>query len=370
MHSELMKISFVIPTLNFAAFLPETLDSIVDEGFADIEIVVFDGGSRDNTLEVLEHYRTKWPALRVISATERGNIDIDLNEAVAAATGDYIWTMSADDVLMPGWSDAVLPALADQPDLTLIPAIHCDIKMRPRRNYPILREDGGEPLSMTLAGDDDLLHYLAQVRTSEGLFSFCSACIVRRDRLVAVSSLDAANGTCWRYSARLIAVLVNYPSCITVLGNPLIYKRGENDSFSSAGLIRRLKIATLNWDEAIGCLGLDRPIGAAIATHAKADIRPMTLLYLSQFVRNRDEKTLYRACVASRLGDDGSNSGLLAAFLRNLPPFAPLRAALNMAKAAVRVVQQRRWSERLAAVEPRSVRRGRTPTVAGASRHP
>jgi abequosyltransferase len=350
----MMKFSFVIPTLNFAAFLPETLDSIVDERFDDIEIIVFDGGSTDDTLDVLEAYRSKWPALKVVSATERGNIDIDLNKGVAEATGDYIWTMSADDVLMPGWSGGVLAALADRPDLALIPAVHCDIKMRPRRNYPILREDSGAPLAMTLAGNDDLLRYLAQVRTSEGVFSFCSACIVRRDRLLAVSPLDAANGTCWRYSARLIAVLVNYPSSITVLGTPLIYKRGDNDSFASAGLIRRLKIATLNWDEAVDCLGLDRPISAAIATHAKADIRPATLLYLSQFVRNRDEKALYRACVASRLGNGGGNPGPLAALLRHLPPFAPLRAALNTAKAAVRVVQQRRWSEHLAAVEPES----------------
>lgn len=345
-----MKISFVIPTLNFAKFLPETLDSIVNEGHSDIEIVVFDGGSTDDTLDVLERYRIKWPYIKVVSATERGNIDIDLNKAVAEATGDYIWTMSADDVLMPGWSQEIIEILRADPDLLLVPAIHCDIKMRPRRDYPILKNHGAEPLNVVLAGDEDLFSYLEQVRTSEGLFSFCSACLVRRERLLEVPVLEQANGTCWRYSARLIAVLTNYPSSITVLGRPHIYKRGDNDSFSHAGLIRRLKIATLNWDEAIASLRLDGHVSRALASFAKADIRPLTLLYLSQFVRNREEKAMYRDCVTSRLHDDSLIPPALIGVLHNLPPLTPLRAALTMAKAAVRGLQQRRWSKKLPSV--------------------
>lgn len=338
-----MKLSFVIPTLNFAEFLPDTLDSIVDEGYGPIEIVVFDGGSTDDTLEVLECYRSKFPELKVISATERGDIDIDLNMAVAAATGDYIWTMSADDALIPGWSRALSDELAELPDLVLVPAIHCDVVMRPRRNYPILKDDGGGPLKMVISDDDDLIDYLTRVRTSEGLFSFCSACLVRRDRLLRTPALEQANGTCWRYSVRLIAVLAEYPSAITVMERPFLYKRGDNDSFSVAGPIRRLKIATLNWDQAIGSLGLNRRVTTAMTKLAKSDIRPATLLFLSQFTRNRQEKDLYDACVRTRLGDDG----VLSVLLRNMPRLGLLRSSLQAAKKMVRIVQQRVWSKDL-----------------------
>lgn len=339
-----MKISFVIPTLNFAEFLPDTLNSIVDEGYEQIEIVVFDGGSTDNSLEVLERYRAKFPGLKVVRATQRGNIDIDLNLAVAEATGGYIWTMSADDALMPGWSEVIAAELAASPDLLLVPAIHCDVVMRPRRNYPILRDDSTVPLKMVISNDDDLVKYLELVRTSEGLFSFCSACIVRRDRLSETPALEKANGTCWRYSARLIAVLSRYPSTITVMNRPFLYKRGDNDSFSHAGPIRRLKIATLNWDEAIGALGLNRRLTDAMTKLAKSDIRLATLLFLGQFARTPEEKDLYDACVRTRLGSKAAQSVIL----RHMPRIGPLKAGLQAAKRLVRIVQQRLWSRTLA----------------------
>jgi len=345
-----MKISFVIPTLNFAEFLPDALNSIINEGCDLVEIVVFDGGSTDNTLEVLERYRAKFPDLKVVSATERGNIDIDLNKGVAAATGDYIWTMSADDALMPGWSRIVAKHLERGPDLLLVPAVHCDIGLRPRRNYPILRDEEAGELIETLANDEDLIAYLSKVRTSEGLFSFCSACIVRRDKLLQAPELDRANGTCWRYSARLIAVLADFPSTINILNKPLILKRGDNDSFADAGLIRRLKIATINWDHAIDAIGLGRRVSEAMQMLVKSDIRPATLMYLSQFIGDSEEQAIYNECVRSRLGKGGRYERALAPILERMPRVSITKNAILTAKAMYMRARQRLWKAHLPAV--------------------
>lgn len=343
-----MKISFVIPTLNFAEFIGETLDSIVDEGWTETEIVVFDGGSNDDTLDVLSRYReTKFSALKVVCATERGNIDIDLNLATSHATGDYVWTLSADDVLMTGWSGAIGEELARGPDIILAPAVHCDIAMRPRRSYPILAGRQTGPLRRRVENDRDLRAYLEQVRNSEGVFSFCSACLVRRDRLLEAPLLEAANGTCWRYSARLISILVDYPASIAVLHEPLIYKRGDNDSFGGAGPIRRLRIATESWDKAISALDLGGEVSGLLARRAKSDIRPTSLLYLSQFTRDEEEQRIFEACVKSRLATGQPLSRAMAWTITRFPKLQVLKRALLVARPAWRRLQQRRWEGKL-----------------------
>jgi glycosyltransferase involved in cell wall biosynthesis len=344
----MVSISFVIPTYNFAAFLPETLDSIIAERYSPIEIIVFDGGSSDNTLEVLEEYRCKFPELIVLVATERGNIDIDLNRAVMAATGDYIWTVSADDVLMSGWSKAIYSHLKEhEPDLMLAPAVHCDIRLRPRRDYPILKDPNLGIFQAMIKDDHDLLSYLSKMRTSEGLFSFCTSCLVRRKRLEQAPTLEYLNGTCWRYATRLISILLEYSCNIIVLNQPLIFKRGDNDSFASSGLINRLKIATVNWDIALNYLQHDFLVRHSMLLLVKSDIRVLTLLYMSQFVSCKEDSLIYRACVESRLiGADGQLP-FVARILKSMPRFVPLKNLLTLAKFGLRFFQQFIWSLKL-----------------------
>jgi abequosyltransferase len=344
---ELMKISFVIPTFNFGQFLPATLDSIIDEGYQDTEIIIFDGGSTDSTVEIVDEYRNKYPSLIFMQATQRGNIDIDLNLGVNAATGDYIWTLSADDVLCPGWSKSVMSAVREQkPDIVLVPAIHCDIHMVPKRNYPILKNLKTGPIYFTIKSDDDLVDYINNVRTSEGLFSFCSACIVRRDRLIDMPQLEGANGTCWRYSVRLMDVLTQYPCNILVFDKAKVLKRGDNDSFSNAGVINRLAIATLKWDEATSHLNLRSSVLVPALKLAKGDIRPLTLLYFTQFIRNAHEQNLYNQCVRSRLSGTWLDAVGFSIILRNFPRFEWLKRGSIFAKSIIRILQNKIWQHK------------------------
>src|SRR5882672_5099246 len=106
-------LSFVIPTYNFGNFIEATLDSILREDQAFYEIIVFDGCSTDNTEEILKSY-VQHRSIKYVRSKVRANIDIDLNVAIQEANGEYIWTLSADDLLTPGWLDIVSSAIREK----------------------------------------------------------------------------------------------------------------------------------------------------------------------------------------------------------------------------------------------------------------
>ena len=133
-------ISFVIPTYNFARFIGETLDSILQEDSSYYEIIVYDGFSTDDTESVVRPYLDKYDFIRYFCTNKRNNIDIDLNNAVLEATGRYIWTLSSDDLLNKGWLSCFLSAFENsQSDIYLFPAIHCDLQMKRLYKYPIAK---------------------------------------------------------------------------------------------------------------------------------------------------------------------------------------------------------------------------------------
>lgn len=112
------RLSLCIATMNRGDVIGETLESIVSQAGDDVEIIVLDGASNDNTTQVVESFQQRLPALRYIRQTKNGGVDKDYDLAVQAATGEFCWLMSDDDLLEQGAVGAVLSAL--QPDCDLI----------------------------------------------------------------------------------------------------------------------------------------------------------------------------------------------------------------------------------------------------------
>jgi abequosyltransferase len=108
------KLSFCIPTLNRGAYIGQTLESIVAQASADMEVVIVDGGSTDNTEDVVRRYQAQLQSIRYIrrniSTNKSSNegFDRDCNYAIEQATGDYCWIMTDDDLLAPGAVQAIL----------------------------------------------------------------------------------------------------------------------------------------------------------------------------------------------------------------------------------------------------------------------
>jgi len=89
-----MKISIITVSLNSAATIESTLESVDRQSFSAIEHILIDGGSTDGTLDIIERYRPG--VAHVISQPDHGIYDA-MNKGIAMATGDVIGILNADD---------------------------------------------------------------------------------------------------------------------------------------------------------------------------------------------------------------------------------------------------------------------------------
>jgi glycosyltransferase involved in cell wall biosynthesis len=107
----LPRITVVTPSLNSAATIEGTIQSVKAQDYPDVEHLVIDGGSTDGTLDILK--RTE--GIRFISEPDKGLSDA-LNKGVRMATGEVIGWLNADDVYLPGALPKVGAAFASNPD--------------------------------------------------------------------------------------------------------------------------------------------------------------------------------------------------------------------------------------------------------------
>ena len=98
------RVSIVVPTLNQGKTLAATLRSLVEQNYPDLELLVFDGGSTDNSVEIIRdfsHRLSYWT-----SEADSGQSDA-IAKGLARATGDLFNWINSDDILLPGALNAV-----------------------------------------------------------------------------------------------------------------------------------------------------------------------------------------------------------------------------------------------------------------------
>ena len=98
------KISIVTPSFNQGPFLEETILSVLNQNYPNLEYIIIDGGSKDETVEVIRRYEdrlTYWT-----SEKDRGQVHA-INKGLEKATGDIFAFINSDDVYLPGAFTAV-----------------------------------------------------------------------------------------------------------------------------------------------------------------------------------------------------------------------------------------------------------------------
>jgi glycosyltransferase involved in cell wall biosynthesis len=96
-----MKVSIIISNYNYARYLPSTIESVIAQTYKNIEIIVVDDGSKDNSPEVILKLSQKYPGkIKAIFQANQGQ-GAAFNTGFEAATGDIIAFLDADDLWKP-----------------------------------------------------------------------------------------------------------------------------------------------------------------------------------------------------------------------------------------------------------------------------
>ncbi len=109
-----MKLSFVIPAFNKAPFLAETIESLLNQGERDIEIIVIDDGSTDSTPMLMEYYSKYSNIVYHRFATNMGRSEAR-NTGNRLAKADIICVCDADDLSAPDRADKIIKYFKDNP---------------------------------------------------------------------------------------------------------------------------------------------------------------------------------------------------------------------------------------------------------------
>jgi len=111
--NENIKISIITPSYNQGAFIEQTIQSVLNQTYQNIEYIIVDGGSTDNTLEIIDQYRDRIDL--VISEKDKGQSDA-INKGFKIATGNLVGWINSDDLLYPDCVEEIVELYRLYPD--------------------------------------------------------------------------------------------------------------------------------------------------------------------------------------------------------------------------------------------------------------
>lgn len=96
------KISIVVPVYGVEQYLEECVDSLINQTFKDIEIILVDDGSPDNCGSICDAFATRYPQIRVIHQ-ENSGLSVARNIGIDSSSGEYICFVDSDDMVAPDY---------------------------------------------------------------------------------------------------------------------------------------------------------------------------------------------------------------------------------------------------------------------------
>ena len=116
-------VSVLIPAYNHALYVGSTINSIMAQDYANVELITIDDGSKDNTLEVIESMRERCEQRFIrfhVETQENQGTCVTLNKLFSLAKGDYVLLIASDDELLPNAITSLVEKLKQTPEAGLV----------------------------------------------------------------------------------------------------------------------------------------------------------------------------------------------------------------------------------------------------------
>ena len=217
-------VSIVTPSLNQGRFIREAIDSVLNQGYPCIELLVMDGGSTDGTLDVLRSYADQPGAvdrLSWISEPDAGQSDA-IAKGFARSRGEILTWLNADDVLAPGAVERAVQEFEQFPAAGLVYGRGVILDANSEETGPFV---GIEPFNLWR-----LLHTLDYVLQPAAFF--------RRSAYEAAGGLDV--DLCWAMDWDLWIRLAGVTE-VRFLDHVLAASREWQDTKTATGGWRRIR---------------------------------------------------------------------------------------------------------------------------------
>lgn len=111
------KISVVTPSYNQGQYIEETIRSVLLQGYPNLEYIIIDGSSTDDTLEIIKKYEP-WIAYWV-SEPDRGQSHA-INKGIGKATGEILFWLNSDDICLPNAFTEIVKTLNENPEIKIV----------------------------------------------------------------------------------------------------------------------------------------------------------------------------------------------------------------------------------------------------------
>lgn len=155
----MQKISVIIPVYNTERYIRKCLDSVVNQSYENIEIIVVNDGSKDNSEEIIKEYENKYKNKIIYLKKQNGGLSDSRNYGMKYATGDYICFIDSDDYI----DEDLFEKLKKYIDLNYdiikfkLTKVDANYNVIEKVNGPVFENKSGEEAFNTLYSSDVML---------------------------------------------------------------------------------------------------------------------------------------------------------------------------------------------------------------------